>query len=76
MTWNRRNIDVDSTWCAHWDVYGGRDWYTGEYWHASLTESIRYSENTHLEQRKNELGFFPPITLDLNCPDIKLSDVK
>ena len=55
-------------------VYSGRNWNFGEYWHVSMTESIRYSEGIHRDNFKNKkLGIFPP---DLNCPNIELSDIK
>ena len=59
-------------------VYGGRDWNTGEYWSVSLSESIWYDDGIVLVQlgdkeRKEKFGHFPP---DLNCPDIKISDIK
>ena len=47
--------------------YGGSDWYSGEYWRVSLTESIHYSDGIFLRQerdqkkkKKKELGPFPP----------------
>ena len=56
-------------------VYSSRDWYTGEHWRVTLSESIPYCEKIHLNQMKEtQLGPFAPY--DLFCPDIKLSDSK
>lgn len=53
-------------------VCSGREWNSGECWHVSMTESIRYSEGIYWDNMI-VLGSFSP---DLSCPDIELSDIK
>ena len=50
-------VNIESLYCFLLDeyTYKGRDWYTGETWSVSLSDSIRYQEKIKMDEIKKKL---------------------